>query len=267
VETSSLNTSSQRFALGIEYDGTAYNGWQIQPHAPSIQAALNSALSVVANASVECTGAGRTDSGVHATGQVAHFDTSAVRPEHSWLQGLNSNLPADINVLWVRAVSDNFHARFSAVSRSYEYVILNRPVRSALLRQRAWWVYRPLDHESMQIAANFLLGEHDFSSFRASSCQARSAIRTFASLSVRRDGHRIRVACRANAFLHHMVRNIVGSLVRIGQGDEDAAWMRQILESQDRKLSGVTAPAVGLTLTGVSYPAELLPDEQPPVTL
>lgn len=259
----SLNFPSQRFALGIEYDGTAYNGWQKQPHAPSIQACIDDAVSVVANSRVECTGAGRTDSGVHAIGQVAHFDTSAQRSVYSWLQGLNSNLPADINVAWVRPVGDDFHARFSAISRSYEFVIFNRRIRSALQRNRVWWIYQPLDHEKMQAAADCMLGEHDFSSFRASSCQAHTAVRTISSLTVTRAGDHIRVACRANAFLHHMVRNIVGSLVRVGQGDEMVGWMKTVLEARDRKISGMTAVASGLTLTSVGYPKELLPDQNP----
>ena len=259
--TPSRKQDLQRFALGIEYDGTAFNGWQKQPHAPSIQASLNSALAVVANAPVECTGAGRTDSGVHATGQVAHFDSSAQRTVYSWRQGLNSNLPVDINILWVRPVSDEFHARFSALSRAYEYRILNRPVRSALQRHRAWWVHQPLDHEKMQLAANYLLGEHNFNSFRASSCQAHSPVRTMSKLQVTREGDQIRIVCSANAFLHHMVRNIVGSLVSIGRGDKPVDWMNAALESRDRKCAGMTAPPTGLTFTDVGYPPQLLPNQ------
>ena len=250
-----------RLALGIEYDGTAYNGWQIQPHAPSIQAALNDAISYVANEAVECVGAGRTDTGVHATGQVAHFDTNALRTPHSWLMGINSRLSSDISALWVQPVDEVFHARFAALHRIYCYVILNRAVRSALHRDRAWWVRRPLDAERMQSAANALVGEHDFSSFRASTCQAHSAVRTITELKVTREGDCLYVYCRANAFLHHMVRNITGSLVRIGGGDESPGWLGEALAAKDRRVAGITAPAAGLTLTRVEYPAEMLTQE------
>jgi tRNA pseudouridine38-40 synthase len=251
---SQLPASQQRFAIGLEYDGAAFNGWQIQPHAPSVQQALNEALSVVAAAPVVCTGAGRTDTGVHASGQVAHFDASSVRSLRSWLLGVNSNLPAEISVFWIAQVESDFHARFSALSRSYQYVIFNRPVRSALERTRAWWVYQTVDHERMCQAAACLLGEHDFSSFRASSCQAHSAVRTIQHLSVERKGDFIFIKCRANAFLHHMVRNLVGSLVRVGKGEESAGWIAEILAARDRRVSGITAPACGLTLTEVEYP-------------
>ena len=251
---------ARRLALGLEYDGTAYNGWQIQPHAPSIQESLNRAASAVADAPVECVGAGRTDTGVHATGQVAHFDTFADRSERSWLLGINSNLPADINAVWVAAVPNDFHARFSARSRSYRYMILNRPVRSSLHRHRAWWVRRPLDADRMHKAAQALLGKHDFSSFRASTCQSHSPVRTVTEIGVSREGDWLSVVCSANAFLHHMVRNLVGSLVRIGLGEADIEWMAELLAAKDRKVSGITAPAAGLTLTAVGYPDFSLPD-------
>lgn len=250
---------SCRLAIGIEYDGTAYNGWQIQPHAPSVQQYLNEAISAVAAEPIECVGAGRTDTGVHATGQVAHFDTRARRRARSWLLGINSNLPADINVTWVADVNEDFHARFSARSRSYRYVILNRPVRSALLRHRAWWVLKPLDEQRMQQAAESLLGEHDFSSFRAAACQAGSPVRTITELRVSREQAFIYVDCSANAFLHHMVRNLVGSLARVGCGDEGVDWIAEVLAARDRKVSGITAPAAGLTLTAVGYPDFALP--------
>jgi tRNA pseudouridine38-40 synthase len=249
---------SQRVAIGVEYDGTAYSGWQDQPHAPSIQRCLNQALSVVAATNVACIGAGRTDAGVHASGQVAHFETCVHREPHSWLMGLNSQLPKDISVAWVQPVDAEFHARFSAIARAYRYEILNRPVRSALERNRCWWVYQPLDHEHMQEAAQQLLGKHDFSAFRASACQSHSPIRTISRLDVTRDGDRITITCEANAFLHHMVRNIVGSLAKVGTGEADPVWMAEILAAQDRKLSGITAPAAGLTLTRVDYPAGAL---------
>jgi len=243
-----------RLAIGIEYDGTAYNGWQIQPHAPSIQNALNQAITRVADEPVACVGAGRTDTGVHASGQVAHFDTLAFRSARSWLLGINSNLPADVSVLWVVPVAAEFHARYSARSRSYRYVILNRQVRSALERHRAWWVRDPLDIDKMRQAAEYLLGEHDFSSFRAAGCQAHSPIRTMSDFQVSGVGERIVIECTANAFLHHMVRNLVGSLVRVGSGRESAHWIAEVLASRDRKVAGITAPASGLTLTHVGYP-------------
>ena len=249
----------RRLAIGIEYDGTAYNGWQIQPHAPSIQQSLNEAISVVADEPVQCVGAGRTDTGVHATGQVAHFDTRAERAERSWLLGINSNLPADINVTWVRQTDQEFHARFSARSRSYRYVILNRPVRSALERHRSWWFMQPLDEQRMREGAALLVGEHDFSSFRAASCQANSPVRTITELTVRRDAQHIYVDCSANAFLHHMVRNLVGSLARVGCGDATVDWLAEVLAARDRRVSGITAPAAGLTLTAVGYPDFSLP--------
>lgn len=251
-----LQLQKQRYALCVEYDGSAYNGWQIQPHAPSIQQCLNSAISVVADAHIECTGAGRTDTGVHATGQIVHFDSSAQRTLRSWLLGINSNLPPDISVLWICPVDQSFHARFSATARSYRYVILNSPVRSALERHRAWWVHLALNLEYMQQAATYLIGEHDFSAFRASSCQAHSAIRHMTELSVARSEQKIIVSCTANAFLHHMVRNIVGSLVRVGKGEEGPEWMKTILDSGDRRVSGMTAPAAGLTLVAVAYPPD-----------
>jgi tRNA pseudouridine38-40 synthase len=246
----------RRLAIGIEYDGTNYNGWQSQSHAPSIQSSLNVALSSVADEPVACIGAGRTDSGVHASGQIAHFDTLAERTQRSWLLGINSNLADDINVVWVKPVAEEFHARYSALSRSYRYVILNRPVRSALSRLGAWWVRQPLDIESMRIAAQYLLGRHDFSSFRASGCQAKTPVRELRRLDIEVSGEWVRVECEANAFLHHMVRNLMGSLVRVGRGVESPEWMRTLLASRDRRLADITAPAAGLVLTHVGYPPE-----------
>jgi len=254
----------QRVALGVEYDGTAYCGWQIQPHAPSIQQCLNEAISRVADERVACVGAGRTDTAVHASGQVVHFDTHAHREPRSWLLGINSNLPDDISVLNAWVVSDAFHARYSAIARAYRYVILNRPVRSALLRHRAWWMREPLDIAVMRTAAASLIGEHDFSAFRAAGCQAHTAVRTIRKLEIAindvgcdgetGNGELVIVTCEADAFLHHMVRNIVGSLVRVGVGEADAGWLARVLAQRDRRLAGITAPACGLTLTRVDYP-------------
>ncbi len=243
-----------RVALGIEYDGTQYHGWQMQPHAASIQAALNSALGEVAHEAVHCIAAGRTDTGVHASGQVVHFDTSARRSKREWLRGANSLLPDDICVTWCQPVDGEFHARFSATGRSYEYRILNRSVPSALFRHRCWWVHAPLDIDAMTVAASVLPGRKDFSSFRAAGCQAKTPVRELRSLTISRDGEFIDVRCSADAFLHHMVRNLVGSLVAVGRGDRSAAWLEAVLAAQDRTRAGITAPACGLTLAAVSYP-------------
>lgn len=245
-----------RIAIGIEYDGTAYNGWQRQRTGLGVQACLEDALSVVADERIEVTCAGRTDTGVHASGQVGHFDTQSDRSERGWLLGANSNLPDDVNVTWVKPVADDFHARFSATARSYKYVILNRLVRSALYRRRAWWVYQPLDHLRMHEAAQILAGEHDFSSFRAAGCQASGPVREVQSISVRRDGDWIVLEVTANAFLQHMVRNITGTLVAIGSGEEQVDWITELLEQRDRTRGGVAAPPHGLTLVRVDYPDE-----------
>ncbi|HSN72884.1 MAG TPA: tRNA pseudouridine(38-40) synthase TruA, partial [Steroidobacteraceae bacterium] len=215
---------SARIAIGIEYDGTAYNGWQRQRTGLGVQARLEEALSEVANEPVEVTCAGRTDTGVHASGQVAHFDSRAVRSERGWLLGANSNLPDDICVTWVKPVAADFHARYSATARRYRYRILNRLVRSALYRRRAWWVHRDLDDRRMHRAAQALLGEHDFSAFRAAGCQASHAVREVTDIRVSRDGDWVSLDITANAFLQHMVRNITGTLVAIGSGDAEIDW-------------------------------------------
>ena len=245
-----------RLAIGIEYDGSNYNGWQRQRVGSGVQAVLEKAASAVADEPVEITCAGRTDTGVHASGQVGHFDTEAKRSDRGWLLGINSALPDDVNLRWVKPVSDDFHARFSALSRSYRYRILNRLVRSSLERQRCWWFHAPLDADAMHEAGQELLGEHDFSAFRAAGCQANSATRELQFLRVRRDGDWITLDIRANAFLQHMVRNITGTLVGVGSGDNPASWVGEVLRSGDRKQGGITAPPQGLTLTHVEYPAE-----------
>ncbi len=247
-----------RIAIGIEYDGTAYQGWQRQRNASSIQASVEAAVSAVADESAEVTCAGRTDAGVHASGQVAHFDTTALRSDRGWLLGTNSNLPDDINICWACRVDEAFHARFSATARSYRYVILNRLVRSALSRHRAWWIHRPLDAGAMHSAAQSLLGHHDFSAFRAAGCQASTPWREVRSISVRREGDWLRLDVTANAFLQHMVRNITGALVSIGTGERPVDWAQTVLASRDRKAAGVAAPPHGLTLVRVTYPPNLL---------
>jgi tRNA pseudouridine38-40 synthase len=243
-----------RIALGIEYDGSAYNGWQKQRTGTGVQEVLERALAEVADEPVEAVCAGRTDSGVHASAQVAHFDSSAVRTARNWVLGVNSHLPADINALWAAPVSDDFHARYSALARTYRYLILNRLARSALHRQRAWWLHRPLEVEAMQLAAASLIGEHDFSAFRAAGCQARTPRRHVTAIGIERHGHWVTVTITANAFLQHMVRNIVGLLAAVGSGDEPPAWAAAVLESRDRRQGGMTAPAHGLTLIAVDYP-------------
>ncbi len=200
--------------------------------------------------------AGRTDTGVHASGQVVHFDTRSERSRRGWLLGANSNLPDDISVTWVKPVDDAFHARFSAIARSYQYRILNRLERSALDRHRAWWVYQPLDHDAMQQAASGLLGRHDFSAFRAAGCQAKTPVREISRIEVQRDGAWLVLSVTANAFLQHMVRNIVGTLVSIGLGELGVERLGDILASKDRRRGGVAAPPHGLTLVSVDYPAE-----------
>jgi len=243
-----------RIAIGIEYDGTAYNGWQRQSHGVGVQTVIENALSKIANESIETICAGRTDSGVHAIAQVVHFDSKVKRTMRNWLFGINSNLPDDVNACWVKIVDQNFHARFSAISRSYRYLILNKSVRSSLHRNRAWWIHRPLNEFDMQRAADHLLGEHDFSAFRAAGCRASTPIREISNIRINRDGDWIAIDVTANAFLQHMVRNIAGLLATIGQGEANSALAKEVLESCDRKKGGVAAPAHGLTLMKIDYP-------------
>ncbi len=255
-----------RFAIGIEYQGSRFQGWQRQRGARSVQDCLEQALSRVADQPVTVVTAGRTDTGVHATGQVAHFDTSSERSNYSWQRGANSFLPHDIAVTWIIPVADDFHARFNALRRCYRYVILNRRTRSALFRDLATWDYRPLDATRMQNAARSLIGKHDFSGFRAAGCQARSATRTIFNLDVRRHGAWICIDVCANAFLQHMVRNLVGVLTAIGAGDQPEEWAIEVLLGRSRSRGGVTAPACGLYLTAVEYPAQMaLPEPPEPI--
>jgi tRNA pseudouridine38-40 synthase len=244
-----------RVALGVEYDGTHFHGWQAQEGTRTVQSCLEQALYRVADHRVQVVGAGRTDAGVHATVQVVHFDTRSYRSPRSWVLGANANLPRDLSVLWAVPVPEDFHARFSAIGRTYRYVILNRWTRPALLAHRACWECRPLEVDRMREAAAYLLGEHDFSSFRALACQAKSPVRTVRRLTIERQGERIYIEVTANAFLHHMVRNIAGVLIAIGLGKHPPVWAQKVLEARDRTLGGATASAQGLYLVGVEYPA------------
>jgi len=247
-----------RFAVGVEYDGRAYSGWQYQPNLQTVQDALQRALSRVADVPVACVCAGRTDAGVHALGQVVHFDSDAVRSERGWRLGANSYLPTDVSVAWLREVPEHFHARYSATARSYRYVILNRDSRSALAAGRATWERRPLDAARMHAAAQALLGEHDFSAFRAIECQAKSPMRRIEELSVTRDAEWLWLDITANAFLHHMVRNIAGLLMSVGHGESAPERVAAVLAGRDRKANAATAPPDGLYLAAVRYPAEFV---------
>jgi len=243
-----------RIAIGVEYDGSRFCGWQAQTATRTVQEAVEQALSKVADHPVRVVCAGRTDTGVHATGQVVHFDSDAPRTMRSWVLGANSNLPPDVSLLWAVETAPDFHARFSATARSYRYVILNRFTRPALLRDRVCWYHGPLDVAPMQAAARHLIGEHDFTSFRAVACQAKHPVRTVERLEVRRDGDFIHIEVTANAFLHHMVRNIAGVLLAIGAGERPAEWAEELLRVRDRTVGGVTAPPGGLYLVAVRYP-------------
>lgn len=245
-----------RIALGIEYDGSAYSGWQQQAHARSVQGVLQASLAAVAGHEVHLTAAGRTDAGVHALLQVVHFDTPESRPEQAWTLGGTAGAPDDVSVLWSREVPSDFHARYSALSRTYLYRILNRRVRPAIDRQRVCWIRRPLDAASMHRAAQRLLGERDFSSFRAAECQSSTAMRRLIAVDVMRSGVELRIVVTANAFLHHMVRNIVGSLLLVGSGQRSEGWLVDVLEARDRTMAGPTAPPQGLYFAGVEYPVQ-----------
>jgi tRNA pseudouridine38-40 synthase len=252
-----------RIALGLEYDGSAFCGWQSQAHALGIQSVVETALSTVADHSVAVTAAGRTDAGVHAAMQVVHFDTPAARSERGWVLGATTNLPPTVSVLWAREVPQAFHARYSALARTYRYVILNRTPRPALAAGRVCWIRDPLDENRMRTAAAHLVGEHDFSSFRAAECQARTPMRNMHEITVERSGERIVLTVRANAFLHHMVRNIAGVLIAIGSGERPTDWAATVLEARDRTKGGVTAPPGGLYLAGIRYTASLALASEP----
>jgi len=244
----------RRLAALVEYDGSAFCGWQRQSEPCSVQEAVEAALSQVADQPIAVTVAGRTDAGVHALGQVIHFDASAARSDRAWLRGANSNLPAEVALLWVGPVAGDFHARFAATGRRYRYVILNRAVRPTVLGRRVTHEYRPLDVARMRAGAEYLVGTHDFSSYRAQECQAKSPVRELRRLAVARHGEFVSIEAEANAFLHHMVRNIAGVLMAIGAGERDPPWAREVLEARDRAVGGITAPPDGLYLVAVDYP-------------
>ncbi|MDR0588100.1 MAG: tRNA pseudouridine(38-40) synthase TruA [Burkholderiales bacterium] len=256
-------TTSQRYAFLLEYDGAGFCGWQTQRRrlsddnpssCPTVQEALELALARIAGAPVSVVAAGRTDTGVHATAQMVHADIAVHRPLSAWSRGVNTYLPDSVSVLWARPVSADFHARFCATSRHYVYWLLNRPTRPALWAGKAGWYHRALDVEAMQMAANALLGTHDFSSFRASLCQAASPVKTLTRCGVTRHDDWIRFEFSANAFLHHMVRNIIGALIWVGNGQKPPTFPAELLEKRDRTLSAPTFSAAGLYLSGVDYP-------------
>lgn len=249
-----------RIALGVCYDGAPWQGWQTQPGGRTVQDTLEVALRNFVGAPVATICAGRTDTGVHAAMQVVHLDAPVQRESHAWVRGLNSHLPDSIAIRWAQVVPDDFHARFSATARRYVYLLRVDPVRSPFWVGRAGWSFRPLDADAMRQAAQSLLGRHDFTSFRSSQCQAASPVRTLQQLDIVQRGRFVVLSLRANAFLHHMVRNLVGSLVYVGQGRKPVEWLGEVLARRDRSLAAPTYAPDGLYLTGVEYPGYDLPD-------
>jgi len=243
-----------RIALAVEYDGSQYHGWQRQKGLHTIQQVIEQAISRVADSPVSIVCAGRTDTGVHATNQIIHFDTDKQRTTRGWIHGVNSFLPKDVCIKWAKEVPEDFHARFSALSRSYKYIIYNSPVRPALLRSSITWQYRQLDHQLMHEGGQFLVGELDFSSFRAVECQSKTPMRNIQHISVKRSGDLVIIDITANAFLHHMVRNIAGVLMVVGAAKRPPSWVQEVLDAKDRKLGAETAPPYGLYLVNVTYP-------------
>jgi tRNA pseudouridine38-40 synthase len=257
-----------RIALGLEYDGALFHGWQSQADGSAVQDAVERAVAEIAGAHAGVAAAGRTDSGVHATMQIVHFDTAAARPQSAWVRGVNALLPPTVAVRWATEVDSEFHARFSAAGRHYTYLLLDRPERPALLASRVGWYHQPLALEAMRAAAASLLGVHDFSAFRAAECQAKSPVKTLDRLDITREGDMLRFDLHADAYLHHMVRNIVGSLVYVGAGRQAPDWVAQLLASRDRSRAAPTFSAAGLYLTGVDYPQRWnLPVTQAPLRL
>lgn len=266
AESSSDNHTSdtlvlQKYALLIEYDGREFKGWQKQTNPPvrSIEEELERAVSFIANEPVKLICAGRTDAGVHAMNQVVHFETTAIRPKRAWMLGINSNLPNDCAIKDIISVNEEFHARFSAISRTYRYQIFNHPFRSPLKRFYALWNYHPLDVTAMEKGAQYLVGEHDFSAFRSSECQANTPFRNVHYIRFTQKEHLIEIELKANAFLHNMVRNIVGTLLEVGLGKEEPQYIKDVLESLDRTKGGITAPPQGLYLYNVEYPDNVAP--------
>lgn len=249
----------KRIVLGVQYDGRPWLGWQSQPNGQTVQDMLEKALQSIATQPVKVSCAGRTDAGVHALEQVVHFDTDIDRSLTSWVRGVNAHLPESIAVRWSSEIAQasepelEFHARFSARARTYHYVLYNHPVRSPLLSGRVGWVFRPLDEQKMQDAAQYLVGEHDFSAFRATTCQAKSPVKTMHEITLQRQGNFIFLTLRASAFLHHMVRNIVGSLIAVGVGKYEPEWMQEVLQTADRSISAPTFMPDGLYLAKVDY--------------
>lgn len=250
-----------RIALGLEYDGSCFEGWQTQPHGRTVQDALERALARIAGARVATVCAGRTDTGVHATAQVAHFDPPEARSLSAWVRGVNSHLPPSVTVRWACPVADDFHARFAAQARQYRYVLHNSPTRPALLAGKVGWFHAPLAVEAMAAAAAVLVGRHDFSAFRAAACQAHSPVRDLSLARVSRLGDYVIFDFRANGFLHHMVRNLVGALVYVGKGRHPPGWPGEVLAGRDRSRAAPTFSPDGLYLCGVDYgPDWSLPD-------
>jgi tRNA pseudouridine38-40 synthase len=242
-----------RIALGLEYDGSRFHGWQTQPGGNTVQDTVEAALAQINGGPVSVTCAGRTDSGVHACEQIVHLDTAAERPDTAWVRGVNGFLPEAVAVLWARRVPADFHARYSARSRAYRYVLVSRPVRPALAARYTGWTHAPLDLAAMRAAAAHLLGEHDFSAFRSSECQARTPVRFVHEVTLEQRGERIDFVLRANAFLHHMVRNIVGTLVHVGKGARGPEWVLEVLRSRHRRLAAGTFGPEGLYLESIDY--------------
>lgn len=245
-----------RIALMVEYDGSQYHGWQAQQGLRTVQQALEQAISRVADEEISVVCAGRTDTGVHATYQVVHFDCQKERLVRAWIHGVNTFLPKDVCVKWAKEMPEEFHARYSAVSRRYRYIIYNAVTRPALMRSNVAWQYRQLDHRLMDEASKCLLGEQDFTSFRAIECQSKTPMRNVHALHVSRKQDFIFIDITANAFLHHMVRNIVGVLVAVGSERRPVSWVHEVLQARDRKMGAETAPAYGLYLAGVTYPEQ-----------
>ncbi len=251
-----------RIALFLEYDGSGFHGWQYQPNLRTVQGELEKALAKIADTPIQTFCAGRTDKGVHAKYQVIHFDTLADRPMSAWVLGTNHFLSKDMSVRYAQEVSEAFHARYSALSRTYEYWIDNRPTHPAIKRHHVTWFPRPLDQMRMHEATQYLVGEHNFNAFRAAECQAQHPIRHIYHIALTREDHYIVLTVTANAFLHHMVRNIVGTLLPIGWNEKPVEWIKEVLQAKKRAHAGVTAPAEGLYLTKVNYPPNLLEPAQ-----